>query len=117
MRFYRSLDILINIVVPILLGGLSYFINKASWYPLFLRDHLADGLWAYAFISAMLIIWGRSVHTIWILATFLIAVLFELFQGYHIIPGTGDVYDVLTYFAFFIIAIRFNPFFKFKFYT
>jgi hypothetical protein len=73
---------------------------------------LPDGLWAYAFISGILIIWEREINKPWIALLFFFAICFEIMQYRHVIPGTGDLNDVLTYYTSFVIAIRSNAYFK-----
>jgi hypothetical protein len=115
MRNNIGIDLLLNVVFPILLGGLTYLTGSQINEPVLIKNHLADGLWAYSFISALLIIWGREINRTWIFIPFAVAVLFELLQGSHLVPGTGDLYDVLTYCIFFTIALLANKYFKTRF--
>ena len=115
MKFNKILDISLNIFLPILLGYSVYILSSFIVVPALIKNHLADGLWAYAFISSILIIWEREINILWICIAFIISCCFELLQFYHQIPGTGDVYDVLSYFLFFIIALKLNQFFKTQF--
>ena len=112
MRFNKSSDILLNIILPLLLGLLIYGAVEFINIPDVIRNYLPDGLWAYAFISCILVIWGREINRVWIALIFLFSVCFELLQYHHVIPGTGDIGDVSVYFIFFGIALRFNPIFK-----
>ena len=41
---------------------------------------------------------------------FFFAVTFELAQKYKVILGTGDIYDVFTYFSVFLITLFLNNF-------
>ena len=115
MNFFRKTDILISIVIPVILGLPIYLFKDLIYIPTLVKNHLADGLWAYAFISSILIIWDREINWVWVISTFIIAVCYELLQYCHTIPGTGDIYDVVTYFLFFGIALKLNHFFKLKF--
>jgi hypothetical protein len=115
IKFCKHSDILLNIIAPLLLGILIYFIAGTSPVPALVKNHLADGLWAYAFISSILIIWNRELNPIWILTAFIISVCIELLQWYHTIEGTGDMYDMATYCLFFIISLKLNKFFKTRF--
>ena len=115
MNIFRKTDILISIVIPVILGLPIYLFKDLIYIPTLVKNHLADGLWAYAFISSILIIWDREIKTVWILTTFIISIGFELLQYSHIIPGTGDIYDIITYFLFFGIVLKLNHFFKIKF--
>jgi hypothetical protein len=73
-----------------------------------LQNHLADGLWAYAFLSCILIIWDRKSNLAWIVLTIVFSILFELFQYWHLVAGTGDLWDVVVYLLFFLLALQIN---------
>lgn len=105
-------DLLLNSIVPIALGGFLYLAVDLSSAPGFIKNHLADGLWAYAFLSTLLIIWERQIPKSWLFIPFIVAVSFEALQYLHIINGTADVLDIATYFISFIISLLLNPFFK-----
>ncbi len=112
MKFGKGSDILLNIIMPLLLGIVIYLAGRTVAIPTLVRNYLPDGLWAYAFLSAILIIWEREVNTPWIVAVFLTSVGFEILQYGHKIAGTGDIHDIMTYFIAFSIALRLNRFFK-----
>lgn len=105
-------DIFLNSVLPVVLGGLLYVAGKDLFTPGFINNHLADGLWAYAFLSSILIIWERSFHLLWIAACFGLAIVFEWLQFKTIIAGTGDWLDVLTYFTGFLLSLCLNNRFR-----
>jgi hypothetical protein len=79
-------------------------------FPAVIKNYLSDGLWAYAFISCILIIWDRKINPLWILITLFISVLFELLQRFHLLNGTGDVLDIGVYCFFFTVALITNKF-------
>lgn len=108
-------DLLLNIVLPLVIGFLVYYIKDIFLLPGFIKNYLADGLWAYAFISSILLIWEREINTTWITILFLVSVCFELLQYYRLIAGTGDIYDVATYLIFYVLALNLNNFFKRQF--
>jgi hypothetical protein len=116
MRNTRAIDILLNICAPLLLGMLLYPFSMYYPIPPFIKYHLADGLWAYAFLSAFLIIWERKINFFWISILFPVAAGYEWLQAQHMIAGTGDVLDILSYFSFFFIALLFNSYYKSKLY-
>lgn len=101
-------DVIWNVLLPLLLGTGLYLLKVA---PL-LRNHLADGMWAYAFTSALLIIWGRQINLVWIGMAFMAFIGFEYGQAIKILPGTGDVKDVLTYAVFGLLALLTNRLYK-----
>lgn len=115
-KYYKRFDIFLNVIVPLSVGSFSYFISTYTWVNPFLKSYLADACWAYSFASAIIIIWNRKLKYSWLSMAFFISCLFELFQYKHLIAGTGDIYDVLTYFIFFLLAIISNNFFKLIFY-
>ncbi|HMH23095.1 MAG TPA: hypothetical protein VK563_15025 [Puia sp.] len=78
---------------------------------------MPDSLWAYAFISSILILWDREINMAWITLVFLISISFELLQYGHIIPGTGDFTDIVAYLLSFTIALKLNASFKTLFFT
>lgn len=112
MKFGKSPDILLNVLLPLLAGTYIYHAGAPHAVPVQVRNYLPDGFWAYAFISSILIIWNRQINITWITMVFIISTCFELLQYYHKIPGTGDITDVIIYFLFFTIALILNPFFK-----
>jgi len=112
MRLDKRSDIVLNIILPLLLGVFIYWAGNTLVIPTLVRNYLPDGFWAYAFISSILVIWNREVPVAWIVIVFLIATGFELLQYYHKIAGTGDIKDVVTYFAAFAIALKLNTFFR-----
>src|SRR5687768_5058485 len=114
MKFTKGADILLNVVIPLIFGCLIYYFSNFFLLPVFFNNHLADGLWVYAFISSLLITWDREVNILWVLVAFTIAASFELFQYNSIISGTGDIYDVITYYLFFCISLKLNYLFKTK---
>ena len=112
MKTATLLDIFLNALLPLLTGGLCYLpLFRSTNLPL-LTNHLADALWAYAFMSLLLIVWERKPNVVWMTAPFVIAAGFECLQGRHLIAGTGDVADVAVYFFSFILSLYFNSFFK-----
>lgn len=114
MPFFRQMDILVNIVLPLFTGGLLYLAKMAVPLTGFVNNHLADGLWAYALMSAILIIWNRQLHIVWMAAVLCCGVVFELLQQWELVQGTADVYDCLNYFAFAGFATLVNLFISLK---
>jgi len=108
MKISPRTDLLINVLLPLILGVLIYGTTDTLSIPRLVSNYLPDGLWAYSLLSAVLLIWKRKVVTGWIIAAFLLAVAFETGQYNHYLPGTGDLFDVLTYFLFFTLALILN---------
>jgi hypothetical protein len=112
MKFTKGPDIVLNIILPLFLGSLVYLAGKPAFIPALIRNYLPDSLWAYAFISSILIIWDRAINRSWIAIVFLAACCFEGLQGLHVIAGTGDIVDIFVYFLSFTIALLLNSYFK-----
>lgn len=108
MKFNKILDLVLNVILPVFGGGIIYYLHTKG----FVKIHLSDGLWAYGFTSAILIIWDRKFHFFWIAIILASFIIFELLQTIHAINGTGDLFDVLVYFAFGGIALSTNKFFN-----
>ena len=99
-------DVLLNVIIPILLGSLFYLCTLP--YPYILRFYIPDALWAYAFTSIILIIWERVYNILWLSIIVVFFCVFELLQFLGILPGTGDLIDVLTYCISFLCALLLN---------
>ncbi len=117
--------IFLGIVIPLLLALLIYItcdsktylsvffdryisIPKIS-YPMFIRNHGCDLLWAIALFSSLFIIFRDYRHPLIIvcLTAFVFSFLMEWFQRFPNIPGTFDPLDVLVEFLA-IISICFG---------
>jgi hypothetical protein len=107
----KATDIFLNVVIPLFLGYIFYLLGNEIVVPGMIPNYLPDGLWAYALQSCILIIWNRKINIIWNIAIMLFVVMFELLQYLHFIKGTGDFFDIITYFIFFGIALTANKFF------
>ncbi|MEM1002356.1 MAG: hypothetical protein AAGH46_06890 [Bacteroidota bacterium] len=60
---------------------------------------LPDGLWLYAFISMLIIIWGksRSASRYWIGSAIVFSICSEVFQAFGWYRGTFDFTDLFMY--------------------
>jgi hypothetical protein len=111
MPTFKKIDIILNVLFPIIIGTFIYNISGLIKLPLYVRDQFPDGLWAYSFISCILIIWNRAIKILWILIAFASFTFFEIFQALGIINGIGDLLDILVYFTFSIVALLSNKYF------
>jgi len=62
--------------------------------------NLPDALWFLSYLLFMEVIWSekeKCYKYIFIYGMLLMALLAELLQHYHFIPGTGDWMDALSY--------------------
>lgn len=105
-------DLVLNVAAPLMVGLLFYELTCFFSMPHIITSHLADGLWAYSFISFMLIVWERKIMPLWIAAVFATSICFELLQYYRLVQGAADICDIVSYFLFFSIALFTNKYFK-----
>lgn len=98
-------QVLLRVFIPLSLGAGSYVVSTAEPLINAAKHTLADGLWAYAFVSALLLLWNERINMAMILAATSAFFGFEYAQGCGILPGTGDKLDVLVYFVSGILAI------------
>jgi predicted Na+-dependent transporter len=108
----KKLDIVINVLLPLFLGTLIYVLSTDADIVSFVKNYVPDGLWAYALISAVLIIWERRIDPFWVTTIFVLAAVFEFAQYIGLVGGTADAIDVLVYFTCFLIGISLNRYFK-----
>ena len=111
MKLSFKQDTLLNIILPVLIGSCLYFMSLSILMTGFWRNQLPDGLWAYAFISSLLIIWNRQINIFWMGIILIIFISFEALQHFHFISGTGDWWDIIIYISFSITALLTNKFF------
>lgn len=111
MKLSPKQDILLNVLFPVLAGSCLYFMSFKLYLTGFFRNQLPDGLWAYALISSLLIIWNRQINIFYISLILIIFISFEALQYFHFISGTGDWLDILIYFSFSATALLTNKFF------
>lgn len=112
MKRIYLVDTLINVIAPLLGGVLLYYLKPVITMRALISGQLADGLWAYAFMSSILIIWDRRVTLLWMLMVVLTASVFEWMQYKQWVPGTADMLDFAAYILFFSIAWALNPLFR-----
>jgi hypothetical protein len=103
-RYY----ILLNVIFPIILGGIIYIGDRFDLLPNNISNYLPDGLWAYSFTSAIIAIWDRKINYFWLSILAFCFISFELMQYFKLLKGTGDIKDVFIYllFGFFSIIIN-----------
>jgi len=63
MKLNKPVDIILNVICPVLAGCLIYYAGYTGYLPSLVQNYVPDGLWAYAFISAILITWDRHINT------------------------------------------------------
>jgi hypothetical protein len=112
MKLSIKHDIFLNIILPISIGCTIYLSTQAWQTRSFITNQLPDGLWAYALLSGILIVWNRQINVYWVIIVFSVFVVFELLQYSHVINGTGDSRDIFTYFIFAAMALLLNNFFS-----
>ncbi len=108
----NKIYIIINVILPILLGVLIYIGDKFHLLPNYISNYIPDGLWAYSFTATILIIWNREINIFWFIILGLCFVIFEILQYAQILNGTGDILDVIIYFLFGLASIIINKLIK-----
>ena len=112
MTKFRLVDITIHVLFPLLAGAIFYLYFSFKGTSLPGSSSIPDGLWAYAFCSAILITWDRRVYKPWLIVAGLTAIMFEVLQYMHFIKGTGDPVDVFVYLLSGAISIQSNRYFS-----
>lgn len=106
MKKNKDLAVLLHVIFPISLGLITY--HDLFTLPSLLNQYLADGLWAYAFTSSLLLLWDRKPPLLWLTIALISAISFEWFQYTSIISGTGDLFDIIVYLLFGSMALIIN---------
>jgi hypothetical protein len=109
------LILFLHVLVPILSGILIYLFwrntllngffqspyymsaNRPSDWVLY---NLPDGLWLYAFLACLHLIWNGVPYrqfVKWLILAITLTFSSEFLQAIHLIPGTFDWYDLLAY--------------------
>ncbi|HMO61839.1 MAG TPA: hypothetical protein PKC39_12545 [Ferruginibacter sp.] len=104
MIFRKISDVALNVLLPLVIGYVIYNVSTGQY----VINYLPDGLWAYAFVSALSIIWNRQLPFFWIVAVFVLATLVEFLQWLKLIPGTPDLLDIVVYFLFITVGLLIN---------
>ena len=105
-------DVSCNVLFPLLLGLILYQLAGFTAMPSAVKNYLPDGLWAYSFMSAVLIIWNRRASLEWVVLVYLVSAGFEGLQFLSMVTGTGDIIDIAVYFIFFTLALIINNNFR-----
>lgn len=128
----RPVEFLLHVVFPLSAGLVIYLTFRQgavlhSWFPQiiyinpngsFLLEVLAynipDGLWMYAMLYILGLLWSNHLQRfhffIWLTIAFLIAILHEFGQLIKIFPGRFDLKDISLYtlIGFYFIINRIN---------
>ena len=104
MKHIKAAAVLLHVFLPVLTGCLIYLLRSEPLLRL-ASNYLPVGLWAYAFLSALLIIWEGKIPSAWLSTAFISVIAFEAGQHTGIIAGTGDWLDIGIYFVAFSIAL------------
>lgn len=129
MRNKRKRVELLNVILPLLFGGIYYYlfcpdvaiIKKLDsllgcayhLQPLkfaifsYIRFYLLDALWAYALFNSLYMILGNNSNAL-VLCTVIsltVSLIMELFQMLGIAMGTFDICDIVIEFVAILIAL------------
>lgn len=114
-----------HILVPLLIGACLYvffrgiprlqlqsYFNIQSYFigAQFILYSLPDGLWLYALLSAMHLIWASEQRNkmIWVLCICSATLSTEVLQNRQLLPGVFDWLDLLAYFLAMILFFNIN---------
>ncbi|MBI5857459.1 MAG: hypothetical protein HZB42_07390 [Sphingobacteriales bacterium] len=111
MKISRSFDIIVNVLFPLLIGYFIYYAGENGFINPMIKNYLPDGLWAYSFTSALLIVWNREINIFWIIIAFVAALSIELLQYFGLMPGTADAFDFLMYAIFILTGLLTNKYY------
>lgn len=119
------------VAAPLVLGVAIYFFwrgvpiidPRRDWLPIFPVGKLSncflyslpDGLYAFALFNSFRLIWRdeMAITTLWILGLTALLILTEFLQLNHILAGTFDPLDILSYsIASGLSLLLYIPFFK-----
>ncbi len=101
-------EFIYRVFLPVCLGAGIYAFTEKYTYLNDVKNYLPDGLWAFGFVSCLLLIWNEKINTFWMVMAYSSFIVFEYLQKIEIIGGTADVYDIFVYFAFSSLAIVVN---------
>ena len=102
-----------NIVIPLFAGCLIYYLSTS--FNQIIVNYLPDGLWAYSFTYSLILIWDKRINLINLALIFFTEIIIEVLQYYHLLEGVCDLFDILVYVIFSLIAI--TPFIYKKFFN
>ncbi len=128
-RIFIKLFYLLNIIVPIVIGGAFYYVSLPNvrfvriidhflprvvlwkyheelWIIKLFRNYALDMLWAYALVFAVYLVLGSNT-ALWKVLTgvFFFSVMMESLQVSPAIRGTFDVWDLVAEIFAEIIAV------------
>lgn len=96
-KFQESIEVLRNssLVIPMRI-------------PPWVIYNLPDGLWSFAFTTAMLQHWKNKIDSVsifWIVLTPVVGISIECFQKLNLIKGTFDIADIISVLIGFFLSI------------
>lgn len=136
---YKSIQLVCQVFLPILIGGSLYVafrsktIRLFDWFeriglaeslhgfraifipykeniPSWIYYSLPDGLWVYAFASALMIYWNQEIEKVkyWLLIPIVSATFLEIAQGLKLLQGTFDFLDLVFTVLALILSLTIN---------
>ena len=93
-------------------SGLNFFqgLVRNSELPAWVIYSLPDALWMLGLVTLVLLIWDFNLHLRsipWIIIAIVMGLLFEIFQGFQVVPGTFDLADLVLIFFAALLPISF----------
>lgn len=98
----------------ILHGFRSIIIPYKKDIPSWIYYSLPDGLWVYAFASALIIYWNQEIEKVkyWLLVPIVSGTFLEIAQGLNLLQGTFDFLDLAFTILPLILSVTINYNFK-----
>lgn len=95
----------LRVLIPLFLGGFIYWQPYFTLHFHFIRNYLPDGLWAFALLSSLYLVWNGRPDKLWLTLAFLCFPVFEWWQAQGLVSGTADLTDVIIYVTFALFSI------------
>lgn len=117
---YRSKDLLLYSWLHIDNSSpLFVLLRITDWKPNnWMIYNLPDGLWLLSYLLFAEALWDKtSTKYVFVIGMIIIAICIEILQCMNILPGTGDIWDVLCYTAaigFYCIIVKFKKYYHEK---
>ncbi len=109
---FRSNIVMLDAVAD---AGLENFLSaiklEDNLLPSWVVYSLPDGLWMFSYYLIIGALWDFELKKCWWLLAILpsIAVIFEILQYKHLVPGTYDTGDIIAYLIGCIAGLLFYP--------
>lgn len=107
--FIRATSAISTMIIGIVIYALfrQGVVSKSNFVLAFIKNYIPDMLWMISFMNVC-IIYCEGIHKNYIALagtyTLIIGIIFEATQYWHLVRGTFDFIDILSYFIAIIIV-------------